>query len=173
MPAAPIDHEKIRSVLGDGLDGSTTLPAEAYTSQAVFDWETEHFFENGWVCIGRSDEVGQPGDQKAVRIGDEGILLVRDENGHLNAFYNTCRHRGHELLEPGATRNVRAIKCPYHAWVYGLDGALNGAPRFGEVAGFDKADYPLVAARVSYCTPMLRRSWANTSPSWSSRTRPT
>jgi Rieske 2Fe-2S family protein len=60
-----------------------------------------------------------------------------------------CRHRGHELLEPGGERNLRAIKCPYHAWVYGLDGALNGAPRFGDVAGFDKAEYPLVQARVA------------------------
>ena len=69
--------------------------------------------------------------------------------GRLNAFYNTCRHRGHELLEPGAQRNLRAIKCPYHAWVYGLDGSLNGAPRFGDVPGFDKREYPLIAARVA------------------------
>ena len=148
MPSAPIAYEKLRPALGQGLGGSKTLPAEAYTSQAVFDWEVEHFFEDGWVCIGRTDELNEPGDQKAVRIGNEGILLVRDQDEHLNAFYNTCRHRGHELLEPGTTRNVRAIKCPYHAWVYGLDGQLNGAPRFGEVAGFDKVDYPLMAARV-------------------------
>ncbi|MGZ5306466.1 MAG: aromatic ring-hydroxylating dioxygenase subunit alpha, partial [Actinomycetota bacterium] len=62
---------------------------------------------------------------------------------------NTCRHRGHELLEPGTQRNLRAIKCPYHAWVYGLDGTLNGAPRFGDVPGFDKAEYPLIPARVT------------------------
>ena len=74
------------------------------------------------------------------------MLLVRDEAGGLNAFSNTCRHRGHELLEPGAQVNLRAIKCPYHAWVYGLDGSLNGAPRFGDVPGFDKRDYPLIAA---------------------------
>ena len=45
--------------------------------------------------------------------------------------------------------NLRAIKCPYHAWVYGLDGSLNGAPRFGDVPGFDKREYPLIAARVA------------------------
>ncbi|MEA2580471.1 MAG: glycine betaine catabolism [Actinomycetota bacterium] len=148
MSSAPIAHEKLSPALGDGLDGSKTLPAEAYTSQAVFDWEVGHFFEDGWVCIGRTDELNEPGDQKAVRVGKEGILLVRDEDGRLNAFYNTCRHRGHELLEPGTSRHLRAIKCPYHAWVYGLDGTLSGAPRFGEVAGFEKADYPLIAARV-------------------------
>ena len=49
---------------------------------------------------------------------------MRDLDGNLRGFYNTCRHRGHELLEPGTSRNLRAIKCPYHAWVYQLDGSL-------------------------------------------------
>jgi len=147
--AAPIDARKLESVLAPTLGESRTLPAEAYTSQAVFDWEEEHFFAGGWLCVGRADELAAPGDQKAVRIGSEGILLVRDEAARLNGFSNACRHRGHELLEPGTSRSARAIKCPYHAWVYGLDGRLNGAPRFGDVPGFDRRDYPLVPAVVA------------------------
>jgi Rieske 2Fe-2S family protein len=146
---APIHPELLQRVLAPTLGGSRTLPAEAYLSADVLRWEVEHFFGAGWVCAGRADDVATPGDQKAVRISDQGILLVRDEGGRLNAFANTCRHRGHELLEPGATINLRAIKCPYHAWVYGLDGTLNGAPRFGDVPGFDKTEYPLIAARVA------------------------
>ena len=69
-------------------------------------------------------------------------------DGNLRGFYNTCRHRGHELLAPGTSRNLRAIKCPYHAWVYQLDGSLGAAPRFGDLEGFDKHEYPLVAARI-------------------------
>ena len=49
---------------------------------------------------------------------------------------------------PAATAEPRAIKCPYHAWVYRLDGSLGAAPRFGDLDGFDKPDYPLVAARI-------------------------
>ena len=135
-------------MLAPTLGRSRTLPAEAYTSRAVFDWEAEHFFEDGWVCVGRADDLANPGDQKAFRIGSEGILVVRDLDGNLRGFYNTCRHRGHELLEPGTTRTLRAIKCPYHAWVYQLDGSLGGAPRFGDQEGFDKTDYPLIAARI-------------------------
>jgi Rieske 2Fe-2S family protein len=145
---APIDARTLSSVLAPTLGQSRTLPAEAYTSQAVFDWEVEGFFAGGWLCVGRADDLGRPGDQRAVRIGDEGILLVRDEQDRLRGFSNTCRHRGHGLLEPGASRNLRAIKCPYHTWVYGLDGRLKGAPRFGDVPGFDREDYPLVEARV-------------------------
>jgi len=147
--AAPIEPSKLQPVLASAPGAARTLPAEAYLSAEVFGWELEWFFEASWTCVGRADDLGAPGDQKAVRIGEEGILLVRDRGGDLRAFYNVCRHRGHELVEPGTSRNLRAIKCPYHAWVYSLEGALAGAPRFGEAPGFDKADYPLVQVRVA------------------------
>jgi glycine betaine catabolism A len=146
--AAPIDASKLALVLGEGLPESRTLPAEAYLSQDVFDWEAERFFEGGWLCVGRSDELGTPGDQRALRVGDEAILLVRGDDGVLRGFFNACRHRAHELVPPGETRSLRAIKCPYHAWVYGLDGRLKGAPRFGDMPGFDREDHPLVPASV-------------------------
>ncbi|MEO8422776.1 MAG: aromatic ring-hydroxylating dioxygenase subunit alpha [Actinomycetota bacterium] len=146
---SPIDPALLSPVLAPTLGASRTLPAQAYLSEDVLAWETERFFGAGWVCVGRVDDLARPGDQQAVRVGDQGILLVRDEELRLNAFSNTCRHRGHELLEPGSHRNLRAIKCPYHAWVYGLDGTLKGAPRFGDVAGFDQAEYPLIPARVA------------------------
>jgi Rieske 2Fe-2S family protein len=148
MPTSPIALELLDPVLAPTLGRARTLPAVAYTSTSVFDWESLHLFEESWVCVGRADELRDPGDQRAFRIGREGILVVRTLDGDLRGFYNTCRHRGHELLEPGTTRNLRAIKCPYHAWVYRLDGALGAAPRFGDLDGFDRADYPLVAARI-------------------------
>ncbi|MBA3689961.1 MAG: aromatic ring-hydroxylating dioxygenase subunit alpha [Actinobacteria bacterium] len=146
---SPVDPELLRPVLAPGLGGSRTLPAQAYLSPEVFVWEQEHLFEAGWVCLGRADALANTGDQRAVRVGQEGILLVRDQHGALRGFFNVCRHRGHELLEPGGERSLRAIKCPYHAWVYGLDGSLNGAPRFGDVAGFDRADHPLIPVPVT------------------------
>jgi len=149
MSTSPIAPELLRPVLAPTLGRARTLPAEAYISSSVLDWEALHLFEQGWVCVGRADELANPGDQRAFRIGAEGILVVRDLQGELRGFYNTCRHRGHELLEPGVTTNLRAIKCPYHAWVYQLDGSLGAAPRFGDVDGFDKVDYPLVAARLA------------------------
>ncbi len=146
---APIEPSRLEPVLGPSPGASRTLPAEAYLSPEVLSWEQDRFFEGSWTCVGRADDLDAPGDQKAVRIGQEGILLVRDRGGDIRGFYNVCRHRGHELLEPGTSRNLRAIKCPYHAWVYSLEGALSGAPRFGDAPGFDKADYPLVEVRVA------------------------
>jgi phenylpropionate dioxygenase-like ring-hydroxylating dioxygenase large terminal subunit len=145
---SPLPEPLLRSALASTLEAARTLPAEAYTSDEVFAWEAERFFEGGWVCVGRSDDLADPGDQRAYRVGRDGILVVRDARGRLQAFHNTCRHRGHELLSPGTARNLRVIKCPYHAWVYQLDGTLGAAPRFGDIEGFDKADYPLITARA-------------------------
>jgi len=145
---APIDPVAVAPV-ASALAGARTLPAEAYLSDDVLTWERRHLFDASWTCVGRSDDLGRSGDQKAVRTASDGVLLVRPDDGDVRGFYNVCRHRGHELLEPGTTTHLRAIKCPYHAWVYSLDGALAGAPRFGDVAGFDKADFPLIRARVA------------------------
>ena len=127
---------------------SSTLPAAAYTDEAVFTWELEHFFERSWVCVGRSDGLAGAGDQRAVSLGRESALLVRGEDGALRAFYNVCRHRGHELMEVGVARCRKFIRCPYHAWAYGLDGELKGAPGFGEAGGFEKSGHSLVPMRV-------------------------
>ncbi len=124
------------------------LPVAAYTSPEVFDWEQRRLFEDGWVCVGQARDLETAGDQRAFQIGREGLLLVRGDDGVVRGFYNVCRHRGHELLEPGTSRNLRGIRCPYHAWVYRLDGALAAAPRFGETETFDKAVHPLIGARV-------------------------
>ena len=101
------------------------------------------------VPLARADELARPGAQRAVRVGTEGILLVRDRGGELRAFSNVCRHRGHELLAPGEARVANAIRCPYHAWVYALDGELAGASRFGPTPSFDRGDYPLIPVAVT------------------------
>jgi phenylpropionate dioxygenase-like ring-hydroxylating dioxygenase large terminal subunit len=139
---APISEVALsRSLLPFGR--SFTLPAEAYTSPEVFEWEKRNFFEASWVCVGRSVDLPNAGDRKAVRIGAESVLLVRDDAGSLKGFFNVCRHRGHELMATGTCINARVIRCPYHAWVYGLDGTLKGAPHFGGREDFDTDDYPL------------------------------
>jgi Rieske 2Fe-2S family protein len=84
-----------------------------------------------------------------VRIGDDSVVLVRGDDGVLRAFYNVCRHRGHELVPCDAAVARRgAIHCPYHAWTYALDGSLRATPRFDAPAGFDAAGHGLVPVRA-------------------------
>lgn len=144
---APLDHATVARALAP-FGESHTLPADAYTSADVFSWEQDRLFERSWVCVGRAPELDEPGDRRAFRIGSDGVLLVRGRSGRLNAFFNVCRHRGHELVEPGSSGRGRAIRCPYHAWVYDIDGNLKGAPRFNDRAGFDRGAHSLIPVRV-------------------------
>ncbi len=94
--------------------------AAAYTSAAVLEWERRHLFAAGWTCVGRTGELFEGANQRAMVVGDIGVLLVFD--GTARAFANVCRHRAHELLPAGGTADRRAVVCPYHGWAYRLDG---------------------------------------------------
>jgi Rieske 2Fe-2S family protein len=124
------------------------LPRAAYVDQAVFEWEQKHFFGGGWVCVGRSEQVANPGDQRAERTGADSVLLARDDDGALHAFANTCRHRGHELLPCGAAANQGVIICPYHAWTYDLKGELRAAAGFKNRSGFESGQWGLIELPV-------------------------
>jgi Rieske 2Fe-2S family protein len=143
---ATLDRDALRLCLAP-LGEAQTLPGAAYNDPDVFEWERDTFFESSWMCLGRSSNLPTTGDHKAFRVGSETVLVVRD-GGAINAFFNVCRHRGHELLETGTCANARALKCPYHGWVYGLDGSLKGAPRYSEIPGFDPAAHSLAPLRV-------------------------
>ena len=130
---------------------SRMLPRAAYVDPAVFAWEKRHFFGGGWLCVGRSDQLPNPGDQRAEggTVGGS-VLLVRGDDGALRAFANTCRHRGHELLPCGQTaNNDKAIVCPYHGWAYTLNGGLRAAAGFRHQPGFRDADWGLAELPVT------------------------
>lgn len=145
---APLDPGALELALL-AFGQSRMLPRAAYVGQAVFEWEQRHFFGGGWVCVGRSDQVANPGDQRAEQTGDSGVLLTRDDDGAPHAFANTCRHRGHELLPCGAAANQEAIICPYHAWTYDLKGRLRAAAGFKGQPGFDASQWGLVELPVA------------------------
>lgn len=145
--SAPLNLASLQNVLLP-FGPSRLLPQEAYTSPEVLAWEREHFFEGSWVCAGTAESLAQPGDQKAIRVGRDGILLVRGEDGVIRGFYNVCRHRAHELLPPGACAQARSIRCPYHGWTYELDGSLKPSVLKSHGQGFDPAAEGLVPARV-------------------------
>jgi Rieske 2Fe-2S family protein len=125
---------------------SRMLPRSAYTGSEVFDWERRHFLDGGWTCVALSEWLPGPGSQRAEPTGAGSILLVRDREGAVRAFANSCRHRGHELLPCGTTTDLAMVRCPYHNWTYHLDGRFNRAPGFGGGAlpGIDPADNGLI-----------------------------
>jgi phenylpropionate dioxygenase-like ring-hydroxylating dioxygenase large terminal subunit len=123
-----------------------TLPPPAYTDPAFYGREVERIFRQEWAFIGRVDVIAQPGDYFTLEYAGVPVLVVRGADGRVRAFANSCRHRGSLLVD--GEGSCRAFKCPYHSWVYGLDGALRGAPEMHRTAGFAPADYGLVPIRL-------------------------
>lgn len=123
--------------------GAKTMPGRYYTAPEVLVEEQEKVFRREWIAVGRATALPNAGDYLLAEIGGESIIVVRDKTGGLRAFYNVCRHRGTRLTEEPCGKFSGSIQCPYHAWTYGLDGRLIGAPHMQEAEGFDKADYPL------------------------------
>jgi Rieske 2Fe-2S family protein len=105
-----------------------SLPADAYRTEAAFESEIDSVFRRTWACVGRSEHVAEPGAYYATDVAGQNVVVVRDHDGELRAFHNVCRHRGALLCDAGTGTLKRAIKCPYHAWAYGLDGQLIGTP---------------------------------------------
>jgi Rieske 2Fe-2S family protein len=146
---APVAEEELNASL-QPLGRSRMLPAAAYIDPEVLAWERRHLFGGTWSCLGRVDELLGGVTHRGAMAGDIPVLLVSDA-GRVNAFANTCRHRGHELLPDGGMSGRRVVICPYHAWVYGLDGRLRGAPGLRDVPGFEPARHGLV--------PLPVRTW--------------
>jgi Rieske 2Fe-2S family protein len=145
--AAPVDDATLAAILEPGASGRM-LPAEAYTSEEVLAWERRHLFAESWVCAGRSADLAEAGDRRALRVGDDSVVLVRGGDGVLRGFYNVCRHRGHELQPVATTVRRNAIHCPYHAWTYALDGTLKFTPRYEAPPGFDPTAHGLTPVRT-------------------------
>ena len=126
------------------VETAESLPPVCYVDEVLFEREMARGFRGGWVSVGRLDNLVVPGDYLALDVGATPLLLLLDSSHQLRAFANTCRHRGMRLLPPGRGRCERIV-CPFHAWTYGLDGALLTAPRMDGAVDFCNADYGLVA----------------------------
>lgn len=161
---APVDIADPRPWRGDewwrgtriDLSQATGLPAAAYADDAFFDDERTNVFGRAWVCVGLADEVRHPGRLLVRDVGNRSVIITRTSSGALNAFFNSCRHRGTELAEVDC-EVANIIRCPYHRWGYATDGRLVATPRFDEVLrdDFDRADHGLVGVRASTWGPLL------------------
>ena len=130
------------------------LPGAAYTSESFFTLESERIFTDSWVFAGFAHELSRAGDVVPVTVAGRPLLIVRDAEHRIRAFHNVCRHRNLKLVDaPGHAG--RAIRCPYHSWTYGLDGALLLTPYFGGrepravPPGFDRRCHGLAPVRAA------------------------
>ena len=133
---------------GDGflaaLEASTvevneaiTLPPACYTSEEFLAFERQAIFERDWLCIGHEGQIPNAGDYFCVQLFEEPLVAARGTDDVVRVMSSVCRHRGMIVAE--GSGNGSSFRCPYHFWVYGLDGQLLGAPAMEQRAGFDKS----------------------------------
>jgi Rieske 2Fe-2S family protein len=103
-----------------------SLERRFYCDDAVYASDMERVVGRKWIVAGHVDRVRRKGDYFLFKIGSESLIVVRSDESTINAFYNVCRHRGSLICTEPAGRVAR-LTCGYHAWSYGLDGALLAA----------------------------------------------
>jgi benzoate/toluate 1,2-dioxygenase alpha subunit len=106
----------------------TGVHRSVYVETAIFEAELTRIFERSWVYLGHESQVSEPGDYYATRIGRHPVLMVRGQDGGIRAFFNRCLHKGTQLVAEGCGAGAKALRCPYHGWIFGLDGALRTIP---------------------------------------------
>ncbi len=126
-----------------------TLDGAYYTDPGILTAEFEHIFEHEWYYAGRADEIPVPGQFIRRRVGRETVVLVRGQDQTIRGFLNVCRHRGAQLCLTDSGQVGRTIRCPYHAWTYGLDGQLVAAPNWRALDGIDRDRYRLHQVHVA------------------------
>ncbi|QKV97069.1 aromatic ring-hydroxylating dioxygenase subunit alpha [Streptomyces sp. NA02950] len=139
-----------------------TLSSRYYTDSAVFEAENQHIFERQWYYVGRADDIPAPGRILRRQVGRESVILVRGRDQVVRGFLNVCRHRGAQLCLTDTGDVGKAIRCPYHAWTYGLDGKLLAAPNWEAMESMDREEYGLHTVHVEQWEGLL---WVNLAPS--------
>jgi anthranilate 1,2-dioxygenase large subunit len=132
------------------------IPYEVFSDPDIWAREVARIFKGPvWNYLALEAEVPKFGDYVVAQVGDAKVVVIRARDGSLNAFENTCAHRGAELLaQPRGT--ARVVVCPYHLWSYNPAGDLIGVPleeglngRGGMPECFDKKDHGLKKLRVA------------------------
>ena len=142
VATSPVSAADVANVRRPTLEANV-LPARVYHDQDVFNFERDAWYAGGWVAAGREEDAVRPGQYFLAPVAGENIIIVRGNDGVLRGFYNVCRHRGSTMVEEECGTLVR-FQCPYHAWVYDLEGRLK-QPRHTELlVDFDPAEWGLV-----------------------------
>ena len=155
-----IDRDRIRSLLAERREGFS-LPQGFYVDPAMHEADLAAVFGTEWLFACNSCEIPKPGEFLTLEVGVNPIVIVRDRDGQVRAFHNSCRHRGSRICGKEKGRANRLV-CPYHQWVYELDGSLINARQMP--ADFDRSAYGLNPVHIEVICGMVYICLAETPP---------
>lgn len=125
-----------------------------YRSHLVYQRELDQLIFRSWLYAGHISEIPDSGDYLLFEIGEDSLIIVRDDDGQVRCLMNVCRHRGARVCEEASGKR-KTFVCPYHGWVYRTDGSLKAARDMEILEGFDTSNYGLKQARVQVHMGMI------------------
>jgi phenylpropionate dioxygenase-like ring-hydroxylating dioxygenase large terminal subunit len=131
------------------------VPSGRYADPGFAALEDAEVFGRSWLMVAHADELPEPGSYLQVAQLGKPIVLVRGDDGRVRAFYNTCKHRGAALVAEAAGAVGRRLTCPYHNWVYSLEGELVGYPESNNFSDLDRDCLALTAIRCEAWGPLI------------------
>jgi phenylpropionate dioxygenase-like ring-hydroxylating dioxygenase large terminal subunit len=144
---AAIAAEFARTGPPEGFPGFPTVPAGRYTSDDFFALEQQHLWPRVWVPAGRVEDIAEPGDYVTFAELGRPVVIVRGADREIRAFYNTCQHRGAQIVRD-AHGNARSLRCLYHSWTYDItSGEVVHIPEEYDFRGLDRSDHALTQIR--------------------------
>ena len=146
-PQLAAARERLQGPTGSAVG----IPGNWYWSEQFARLESERLFARTWMCVGYAHELPEPGDCVPVDVAGFPIILTRNSGGQIQAYHNSCPHRGMRLLNQ-PLKGDPVIKCPYHAWAFDMDGRLKSTPHWGgyqnhSLEGFDTSCHGLKPIR--------------------------
>jgi choline monooxygenase len=141
---------------------ATTLDASWYLDPTVYELEQERIFARTWQPVAKLKDVAHVGDYVATDVVGEPLIVLRDTENRVRAYYNVCPHRAGALAR--GCGNRKSIQCTYHGWTFDLDGKLKNTPYFFEVENFNPDQFNLHEVRVDTWGPYIFVNLDNDSP---------
>lgn len=129
------------------IERASTVPSDWYYDPEIFTFEKESIFSENWQYVCHTAQLSNPGDIVHAEIAGNPIIVLRTNEGEINAFFNVCKHRGGPLAIKKGTTTV--LQCQYHGWTYLTDGSLRGVPDWNLVELFDEKDFGLEKVTIS------------------------
>jgi len=146
------------------LAQARTIPAQAYTSEEVFEWEVTHLLRGGWQCVGHVSQIPAIGDFLNLELLGEPIIAIRGKDDQIRVLSRVCPHRAMDIMPEGfgydghnpaearsnspSCGHTRVFLCPYHAWTFELDGKLKACPEMHQAECFARDQFGLKPFRT-------------------------